>query len=122
MLFFDGSHRIFENSDVTVFFLEILPRLRSGITVHIHDIFLPFDYPRVWRDRHYSEQYLLAAYLLAGYSRIEVLLPLAYLSQHPVTGVLVNKTWEQPLFQRAFARYRQLTGGYIGTSFWLRMN
>lgn len=121
MLFFDGSHRIFENSDVTVFFLEVLPRLKLGVMVHIHDIFLPFDYPRSWMDRHYSEQYLLAAYLLAGYSRIEVVLPLAYVSQHPGMGAFVNETWEQPLFQRAFSRYRQLTGGYIATSFWLRM-
>lgn len=121
VLFFDGSHRIFENSDVTVFFLEILPRLKSGVMVHIHDIFLPFDYPRSWTDRHYSEQYLLAAYLLAAYSRIEVLLPLAYVSEHPVMGAFIHETWEQPLFQRAFSRYRRLTGGYIATSFWLRM-
>lgn len=121
MLFVDSSHRVFENSDVTVFFLEILPRLKSGVTVHLHDIFLPFDYPRLWMDRHYSEQYLLAAYLLAGYSRFEVLLPLAYISQHPVTGAFVNKTWGQPLFQRAFSRNRQNTGGYIGTSFWLKL-
>ncbi len=121
MLFIDNSHRVFQNSDVTVFFLEILPRLKPGVTVHIHDIFLPFDYPRLWANRHYSEQYLLAAYLLAGYSRLEVLLPLAYLCQHPVAGALVDKTWEQPLFQRTFTRNRQLTSGYIGTSFWLNL-
>jgi len=119
MLFVDNSHRIFQNSDVTVFFLEVLPRLKPGVIVHIHDIFLPFDYPRLWMNRHYSEQYLLAAYLLAEYSRLEVLLPLAYLSQHLGSDAFVNNTWRQPLFQRAFSGYRQLTGGYIGTSFWL---
>lgn len=119
VLFVDSSHRVFENSDVTVFFLEILPRLKPGITVHIHDIFLPYDYPRIWTERHYSEQYLLAAFLLAEYSRLDVLLPLAYLGQHPVAGAFVNEAWRQPLFQRAFARYRGLTGGFIGTSFWL---
>jgi hypothetical protein len=41
ILFFDGSHRIFSNTDVTVFFLEVLPRLKPGVLVHIHDIFLP---------------------------------------------------------------------------------
>ncbi len=86
VLFIDSSHRVFENSDVTVFFLEILPRLKPGVVVHIHDVFLPFDYPRLWMDRHYSEQYLLAAYLLAGYSRLEVLLPLAHLSKHSTIG------------------------------------
>lgn len=120
-LFVDNSHRVFQNSDVTVFFLEILPRLKPGITVHIHDVFLPFDYPSLWGKRHYSEQYLLAAYLLAGYNKLEVLLPLAYIGQHPVMSKIVNKTWSQPVFQNAFSRYRQLTGGYIGTSFWVNL-
>ncbi len=121
ILFVDNSHRVFENSDVTVFFLDVLPRLKPGITVHIHDIFWPFDYPRLWMNRYYSEQYLLAAYLLGGSNRLEVLLPLAYLSQHPTLAEFVNNTWEHPIFQRAFSRYRQITGGYIGTSFWLEV-
>ncbi len=32
----------------------------------VHDIFLPDDYPPEWADRYYSEQYLLAAWLLGG--------------------------------------------------------
>lgn len=121
ILFIDNSHRVFQNSDVTVFFLEVLPRLKSGVIVHIHDIFLPFDYPRSWVDRHYSEQYLLAAFFLADYRRIDVLLPNAYAGVHPVLSKLIRDTWVQPLFQRAFARYKAITGGYLGTSMWLRM-
>jgi hypothetical protein len=45
IVFMDGSHRVFTNSDSTVFFLDILPRLGDGVVVGIHDIFLPFDYP-----------------------------------------------------------------------------
>jgi hypothetical protein len=71
MLFFDGSHRSFMNSDVTVFFLEILPRLRPGVLVGIHDICLPLDYPPAYAPHFYSEQYLLATYLLGGASRME---------------------------------------------------
>ena len=41
ILFLDGSHRVFTNSDVTVFFLELMPRLRPGVIVHVHDILLP---------------------------------------------------------------------------------
>lgn len=121
MLFVDSSHRVFQNSDVTVFFLEILPRLKSGVIIHIHDICLPFDYPAAWAHRHYSEQYLLAAYLLAGHGRLEVLLPLAYVSQHPMLSVFVRSTWCEPLFVRSFSHNRRLTGGYIGTSFWLML-
>ena len=60
ILFFDGSHRALQNSDATVFFTEILPMLPPGALVGVHDIFLPFDYPDGWRNRWYSEQYLLA--------------------------------------------------------------
>jgi hypothetical protein len=65
-IFLDGSHRSFTNSDVTVFFLDILPRLPSGVLVGIHDICLPFDYIDAWRDRGYNEQYMLAAVMLAN--------------------------------------------------------
>ncbi len=121
ILFIDNSHRIFQNSDATVFFLEILPRLKPGIIVHIHDIFLPYDYPTVWAERHYSEQYVLAAFLLAEYSRMDVMLPLAYLSQQPAARKFVDQAWPQAPFQRSFTRYRELTGGYTGVSFWLTM-
>jgi hypothetical protein len=45
ILLLDNSHRSFPNSDVTVFFTEVLPRLPSGILYTMHDIFLPMDYP-----------------------------------------------------------------------------
>ncbi|MGB3407765.1 MAG: class I SAM-dependent methyltransferase [Jannaschia sp.] len=64
MVFFDGSHRAFQNSDVTVFFLDVLPRLAPGITVGIHDVFLPRDYPEDWIPKYYNEQYMLGAYMV----------------------------------------------------------
>jgi hypothetical protein len=121
ILFLDSSHVVFQNSDVTVFFLEVLPRVKAGVIVHIHDIFLPFDYPRLWADRHYSEQYLLAAYLLGSANRVQMLLPLAHISQDPQLAAAVHGLWEHPRFQRAFVDYSQLTGGYVGTSFWLEI-
>lgn len=65
-MFFDGSHRCFQNSDVTAFFLDVMPRLPSGILIGIHDILWPQDYPPGWKDRYYSEQYVLGAYLLGA--------------------------------------------------------
>jgi len=120
-LFIDSSHRTFQNSDVTVFFLEILPRLKSGVIVHIHDIFLPFDYPVSWKDRHYSEQYVLAAYLLGGFDRLKVLLPVAYVASKSHFRTQLDESWADPVFQRTFARYSQFTGGHLGTSFWLEV-
>ena len=64
IVFFDGSHRCFQNSDVTVFFTDVIPELPTEITIGIHDIFWPFDYPGHWINRYYNEQYVLGAYML----------------------------------------------------------
>jgi Methyltransferase domain len=80
ILFFDGSHRSFPGSDVTLFFMELLPALAPGVIVHIHDIFLPADYPAYTASRYWSEQYLLAAWLLGGGHGFEILLPGAHLA------------------------------------------
>jgi len=122
ILFIDSSHRSFTNSDVTVFFLETLPRLKPGILLHIHDIFLPYDYPPEWRGRYYSEQYLLACYLLAdhcGTSRPSIILPNVFVSRDPALSALASKIWTgtplEPLFARLFPRF----GGDLGVSLWL---
>ena len=70
ILFIDNSHRALPNSDVTVFFLEVLPKLNKGVIVHIHDIYIPYDYPQFMTKRFYSEQYLLACYFLANSSHL----------------------------------------------------
>lgn len=77
VVFMDGSHRVFMNNDVVTFFLEVLPSLAPGVLVGIHDIYLPFDYPIEIADRYYSEQYLLAAYLL-GDPPVRIVLPSWY--------------------------------------------
>jgi len=66
ILFIDSSHVLKIGSDVQYEFLEILPRLKKGVLVHIHDIFLPAEYPRAWVLEHHkfwNEQYLLQAFL-----------------------------------------------------------
>jgi Methyltransferase domain len=66
VLFVDTTHTVKIACDVNYTLLEVLPRLRVGVIVHIHDIFLPWEYPRYWIQRlrrHWSEQYLLQAFL-----------------------------------------------------------
>ena len=65
ILFIDSSHMIRPEGDVLVEFLQILPNLRSGVIVHVHDIFTPRDYPIAWREKplFWNEQYLLEAFL-----------------------------------------------------------
>jgi hypothetical protein len=89
VVFLDGSHRVFMNSDVTVFFLEVLPNLASGVLVGVHDIYLPDDYPPEGSDWFASEQYLLAAYLLAEPPWLEPILPCNYVTSYSVLNGLV---------------------------------
>jgi predicted O-methyltransferase YrrM len=65
VLFIDSSHVSKTGSDVNHLYLRVLPRLKSGVWVHLHDIFLPFEYPRSWVEQqlYWNEQYLLAALL-----------------------------------------------------------
>lgn len=66
ILFIDSTHTVKIGGDVTFLFLEVLPRLKPGVLIHIHDIFWPRHYPeRFVLDRHYfwAEQYLLQAFL-----------------------------------------------------------
>jgi len=66
ILFIDSSHIVNIGNDVQYEFLEILPRLNKGVFVHIHDIFLPAEYPSEWAlnlFRFYNEQYLLQSFL-----------------------------------------------------------
>ena len=71
ILFIDSSHVLKIGSDVQRLYLEILPRLNKGVLVHVHDIFLPAEYPREWVvGEHYfwNEQYLLQAFLAFNYT------------------------------------------------------
>lgn len=66
ILFIDSSHVAKVGSDVNYLFFEVIPRLHKGALVHIHDIFLPDEYPRRWvieEGRHWNEQYLVRAFL-----------------------------------------------------------
>ncbi|MGH9508484.1 MAG: class I SAM-dependent methyltransferase, partial [Terriglobales bacterium] len=96
ILFVDGSHRSFMNSDVTVFFLDILPQLRPGVLVHIHDIDLPYDYVPEHAEWYYSEQYLLAVSLLAGHRGYRIVLPNAFISKEPDVMQVLAGFWSRP--------------------------
>ncbi len=112
ILFVDSSHRVFTNSDVTTVFIDILPRLAPGVLVQFHDIFWPWDYPPEWSGRYYSEQYLLACYLLAGGERMEVALPNAFISGDARLGELLSPLWDRP----------ELAGvERHGCSFWIQI-
>lgn len=108
----DGSHRCLTNSDVTVFFLEVLPCLKSGVLVYIDDIYIPYDYPPHWSGRWYSEQYLLAVLLLNDSSSYEVILPATFIARDPELGIVLEKLWKKSSISTAKG---------VGNGFWMQV-
>ena len=107
ILFIDSSHAVKIGGDVNYLFLEVLPRLNPGVIVHVHDIFLPFEYRRHWvlnEFRFWTEQYLLQAFLTFN-SEFEVLLANYYLSRY-----------HKEHLRAAFPDLPR----WIGGSFWIR--
>jgi hypothetical protein len=98
ILFIDSSHTVKIGGDVNYLFLEVLPRLKPGVIVHVHDIFFPFDYRRDWvmdEFRFWTEQYLLQAFLSFN-SEFEVLMANGYLGHNymeDLKATFVNSPW-----------------------------
>jgi Methyltransferase domain len=107
ILFIDSSHTVKIGGDVNYLFLEVLPRLKPGVIVHVHDIFLPFEYRRDWvldEFRFWTEQYVLQSFLTFN-SEFEVLLANYYLSHY-----------HQEQLKATFPDLHRWVGG----SFWMR--
>ena len=79
-LFIDSSHTVKPGGDVNFLILEVLPRLRAGVIVHFHDIYLPYDYPRdtLRTFLHGMETSLLHAFLMFN-SRAKIIFCLSQL-------------------------------------------
>jgi predicted O-methyltransferase YrrM len=111
ILFIDSTHVSKIGSDVNYLFFEILPALKSGVLIHIHDIFFPFEYPESWvvNGRAWNESYLLRAFL-------------QYNTQF---SVLIFNSFLQHYHQKWFSQYmplclRQLNEKTIAGSIWLQ--
>jgi predicted O-methyltransferase YrrM len=65
ILFIDSTHISKVGSDVNCVVFEILPRIKPGVIIHIHDIYVAYEYPDVWlrEGRAWNEAYLLRAFL-----------------------------------------------------------
>jgi hypothetical protein len=93
ILFIDNSHRILPNSDSMVFYMEIFPQLNKGVIVHIHDIYLPYDYPQFMCDRFYTEQYGLAMYVMANPKRYKTIFPCYFVSEDEELAKQLEPIW-----------------------------
>jgi len=113
ILFIDSSHSVKIGSDVNFLYLDILPRLKPGVIVHIHDIGLPYEYPKAYATNEvfrqfWTEQYLLQSFLIFNHD-FEILLPMAYIMTDHLSK-----------FKAAFPIYNPAVHKYISHSFWVR--
>lgn len=112
VVFMDGTKLVFPDGDSVTFFLDVLPRLASGVLVGIHDIVFPDDYGRAEMDEHWAVQYLLGAALLAGASRLRPVLPAWAISHKPRTNEILAPLWSQPALSVAER---------FGSAFWFEI-
>ena len=84
ILFIDSSHIVKTGSDVQHLLFEILPLIKSGVYVHFHDIFYPFEYPKEWilNNRwNWNEDYFLRAFLMYN-NQFKIVLFSTYLYEY----------------------------------------
>jgi len=99
ILFFDGTHRVLQNSDNQVLFFEIIPKLNPGVYIHLHDISWPHDYPEQWIKRYYNEQYVLGSMLLYAPDMFKVIMPCAFISMYIDYFRFYNEIWNRRGFE-----------------------
>lgn len=107
LLMIDSSHEVRSGGDGPFLYCHLLPGLPAGTLVHVHDIFLPFDYPEVYRRWGYAEQYLLHA-LLAHNRALRPVFAAYFMSD------------ADPGAMRATFGPGAADGDYRGASFWMR--
>jgi hypothetical protein len=113
VLFIDSSHVCKLGSDVNYLLFDVLPTLKTGVWVHFHDVFWPFEYPLEWARQGvaWNESYFLRAFLQYN-SQFEVTLFLSFLAGH------------YPVEYRRFMPGPEQTAwcesSYLPSSIWLR--
>ncbi len=109
VLFVDTAHTVKTGGDVAWIFGEIVPRLRPGVVVHVHDAFIPGEYPQQWvlEGWGWNEIYLLKAFL-AFNSGFEILFGVQWMIQNEPG--LVDEAFP------GFAAHRERQGGAL----WIR--
>ena len=108
VLFVDSTHVSKTGSDVNRIIFEILPSLKSGVLIHFHDIFYPFEYPRDWvlnsKGFGWNEDYILRAFL----------------SHNPDFEIIAFNTFLEEFHAPRFSEKMPLCLENPGGSIWLR--
>ena len=112
LLFIDSSHICRTRGDLPYLFCKVLPSLPAGVLVHVHDIFLPYDYPNLYDQWCHTEQYLLAC-MLSHSRRYRVVLTTHWLSR--TQPAAMNATFGPLAGTAASAPH------HLGCSFWFEV-
>ena len=107
LLFVDSSHLLMPGTDVDYLIGHILPTLRPGVYLHVHDIFLPDPYPADWAWRGYNEQSAVAALLQGnGYDLV--------FASHYVATRMASRLKNSPF------KELDVAGAALQSSLWLQ--
>ena len=98
--FFDSSHILMPGTDVDMIFNRILPILKPGVLIHIHDILLPDPYPAMWLWRGYNEQNALGPMIAGG--AYDLVFASAYVASRMRDAITASKLSRLPLFAGAY--------------------
>jgi hypothetical protein len=112
ILFIDSSHICRTRGDLPYLFCRVIPSLPAGVLVHVHDIFLPFDYPNLYDQWCHTEEYLLAC-MLSHSKRYRVVLATHWLSR--TEPAAMNAAFGPLAGSAASAPH------HLGCSFWLEV-
>lgn len=112
LLFIDSSHICRTRGDLPYLFCKVLPALPEGVLVHVHDIFLPYDYPNLYDQWCHTEQYLLAC-MLSHSRRYKVVMTTHWLSR--TQPAAMNATFGPLAGTAASAPH------HFGCSFWFEV-
>jgi hypothetical protein len=112
ILFIDSSHICRTRGDLPYLFCRVMPSLPAGVLVHVHDIFLPFDYPNLYDRWCHTEEYLLAC-MLSHSRRYRVVLATHWLSR--TEPAAMNAAFGPLAGTAASAPH------HLGCSFWIEV-
>lgn len=105
-LILDGSHISHVGTDVPHYMMNILPLLVPGVLVHIHDIFLPWEYPLGFRERHFNEQHVLGS-MLTNSDRWDTLFPVYHAWKRGVIPHHGGAYWMQRMSSNPLRQFIQ---------------
>jgi hypothetical protein len=115
ILFIDSTHTVKAGSDVNYLLFKVIPCLRSGVIIHFHDIFIPYEYPESWLKEIgiiWNEQYALLAFLM--YNRHFKCLMLNYYASIQFETYLKEKLSKFDIWG-----LQKNLGGACGASLWM---